>query len=401
MVLYLYALVLLGCLVLVAAGVLEQRRHDRRLDSIPIRVLVNGTRGKSTVTRLIAGALRGGGLTTVAKTTGTAARFIHPDTSEEPVPRRFGVPDVGEQIGVVARAARYRPDALVMECMALRPPLQEVSQTKLIRATVGVLSNVRPDHLAEMGPTLDDVARSLSRAMPRGGVCVTAERDRLPLLAAEAARRDCRLLAVDAESVTDAELSGFDWLTFKENVAIALAVAELLGVPRGAALRGMWTTPADPGALTVTRYRHRGGLLRFANIMAANDPQSTLLNIAELTRLRLVRPPIYGVINCRRDRPERNAQMGAIVPALGVATVFLIGQATRSARRAIPAAWPGEIIDLGDGDDTTRLLLDRVPADASLVAVGNIHGGGTQLMRQLAEACAAEPSLVALPEVAA
>jgi poly-gamma-glutamate synthase PgsB/CapB len=398
---YLYAVVLLGCLALAAAGVLEQRRHDRNLDAIPVRVLVNGTRGKSTITRLIAGALRGGGLTTVAKTTGTAARFIHPDTSEEPVRRRFGIPDVGEQIGVVERAARYRPDALVMECMALRPPLQEVSQTKLIRATIGVLSNVRPDHLTEMGPTLDDVARSLSRAMPRGGVCVTAERDRLPLLAAEAARRDCRLLAVDPESVSDAELAGFDWLTFKENVAIALAVAELLGVPRGAALRGMWATPPDPGALTVTRYRHRGGLLRFANVMAANDPQSTLLNIAELTRQRLIRAPVYGVINCRRDRPERNAQMGAIVPALGAATVFLIGQATRSARRAIPDAWAGEVVELGDGEDTTQLILNRIPADASLVAVGNIHGAGTQLMRQLGETCTVEPSFVAVPEVAA
>ena len=399
--LYLYALVVAGCLAFAVAGVVEQVRHDRNLDSIPVRVLVNGTRGKSSVTRLIAGALRGGGMTTVAKTTGTAARFIHPDASEEPVPRRFGVPDVAEQVGVVAQAARYRPDALVVECMAVRPALQEVLQAKLIRSSIGVLSNVRPDHLDEMGPTLDDVARSLSRAMPRGGVCVTAERDRLPLLAAEAARRDCRLVAVDPDSVTDAELSGFSWLTFPENVAIALAVADLLGVRRGAALRGMWAAPPDPGALTVTRYRHRRGVLRFANIFAANDPQSTLLNIEELGRRGLICPPVYGVINCRPDRLERNAQMGAIVPSLGVAEVFLIGQSTRSARRAIPAGWRGEVVDLGDDAHLTQHILDRVAADASLVAVGNIHGAGTQLIRQLAETCTAEPSFLALPEVAA
>ena len=41
------------------------------------------------------------------------------------------------------------------------PALQEINQTKLIRSTIGVLCNVREDHLAEMGPTLDDVARSL------------------------------------------------------------------------------------------------------------------------------------------------------------------------------------------------------------------------------------------------
>lgn len=61
--------------------------------------------------------------------------------------------------------------------MAVMPALQETNQTKLIKSTIGVLCNVREDHLAEMGPTLDDVARSLCRSMPHGGICVTAERD--------------------------------------------------------------------------------------------------------------------------------------------------------------------------------------------------------------------------------
>jgi poly-gamma-glutamate synthase PgsB/CapB len=317
------------------------------------------------------------------------------------VARRFGVADVGEQIGVVSRAVRYRPDALVVECMAVQPRLQEVLQTKLVRATIGVLSNVRPDHLDEMGPTLDDVARSLSRSMPRGGVCVTAERDRLPLLRAEAARRDCRLIVVDSESVSDAELAGFEWLTFKDNVAIALAVAALLGVDRMAALRGMWAAPPDPGALTVTRYRHRGGQLRFANIFAANDPESTLLNVAELTRRGLIGTPSYGVVNCRRDRLERNAQMGALVPDLGIEGVFLIGEATRSARRAIPLGWPGTVVELGDGPEVAGQILGHLPRYASLVAVGNIHGAGTRLVGQLGELCTREPAWLALPEAAA
>jgi poly-gamma-glutamate synthase PgsB/CapB len=398
--LYLYAVVVAGCLALMVAGLVEQRRHHRNLDQIPHRVLVNGTRGKSSITRLTAGALSGGGLTTVAKTTGTAARFIRPDGSEEPVCRRFGVADVGEQIGIAAHAVAYRPDALVVECMAVQPRLQEVLQNKLVRATIGVLSNVRPDHLDEMGPTLDDVARSLSRAMPRGGVCVTAERDRLPLLFAEAARRRCRLVVVDPESVSDAELSRFGWLTFKENVAVALAVAGLLGVDRRSALRGMWAAPPDPGALTVTRYRHHGRLLRFANIFAANDPESTLLNVVELTRRGLIGAPTYGVINCRRDRLERNAQMGALVPDLGIEEVFLIGESTRSARRAIPAGWAGAVVDLGDSPDATRFILNRLPDRASLVAVGNIHGAGTRLVSQLADTCDEERGLV-VPEAAA
>ncbi|MER6045921.1 poly-gamma-glutamate synthase PgsB [Streptomyces sp. NPDC001793] len=389
--LFLYVVLLLTCAVLVVAGVLEQRRHYAALAQIPARVLVNGIRGKSSITRLCAGALRGGGLVTVAKTTGTAARFIHPDATEEPVYRKLGIANVVEQIGIVRRAAAYRPDALVIECMAVMPALQEINQEKLIRSTIGVLCNVREDHLDEMGPTLDDVARSLSRSMPVGGICVTAEQERLPILKEEADKRSCRLISVDPESVTDEELRGFSWFTFKENVAIALAVAELLGVDRATALRGMWEAPPDPGVLSVERYRTPGGgRLRFANVFAANDPESTLMNVRQLEQLGAIRRPLNVVVNCRPDRVERNGQMGAIVPALAPETVFLIGHPTKSARDGIPPDWSsGRVVDLGgerrDARELTRAILAEVAPDSSLVAIGNIHGQGELFLERLAE----------------
>ncbi|MFD8327843.1 poly-gamma-glutamate synthase PgsB [Streptomyces lydicus] len=386
--LFLYVVLLLSCAVLLVAGVLEQRRHYAALAQIPTRVLVNGIRGKSSITRLCAGALRGGGLVTVAKTTGTAARFIHPDATEEPVYRKFGIANVVEQIGIVRRAAAYRPHALVIECMAVMPALQEVNQEKLIRSTIGVLCNVREDHLAEMGPTLDDVARSLSRSMPFDGVCVTAEQERLHILQEEADKRRCRLIAVDPESVTDEELREFSWFTFKENVAIALAVAELLGVDRATALRGMREAPPDPGVLSVERYRTPDGKrLRFANVFAANDPESTLMNVRQLEELGAIRRPLNLVINCRPDRVERNGQMGAIVPDLAPDTVFLIGHPTKSARDGIPPGSPGRVVDLGgdrrDAQELTHALLAELAPDSSLVAVGNIHGQGELLLDHL------------------
>ena len=66
-------------------GVVELARHRKRLEAIPVRVHVNGTRGKSSVTRLIAAGMRSGGVTTCAKTTGTLARMILPDGRELPV----------------------------------------------------------------------------------------------------------------------------------------------------------------------------------------------------------------------------------------------------------------------------------------------------------------------------
>lgn len=388
--LFLYCVLVVSCLILLVAGVVEQRRHMASLDQIPARVLVNGIRGKSSITRLCAGALRGGGLVTVAKTTGTAARFIHPDATEEPVYRKFGIANVVEQIGIVRRAATYRPDVLVIECMAVMPALQEINQTKLIRSTIGVLCNVREDHLAEMGPTLDDVARSLSRSMPLDGICVTAEQERFAILQEEAAARNCELIYADPESVSDEELRGFSWFTFKENVAIALKVAELMGVDRNIALKGMYDAPPDPGVLSVERYiTPDGKRLRFANVFAANDPESTLMNVNQLLSLGAIHRPLHVVINCRPDRVERNGQMGAIVPDLDPDTVFLIGHPTKSARDGIPAHWSGRVVDLGgdrrDADRLTADLLAELGPDSSLVAIGNIHGQGELFLEHLAE----------------
>jgi len=383
----LYTLFALMCLGLFVAGVVEQRNHFAHLGTIPTRVLVNGIRGKSSITRLCAGALRGGGMVVVAKTTGTAARFIYPDASEEPIYRKFDIANVIEQVGIVRRAAAYYPDVLVMECMAVTPALQEINQTKLVQSQIGVISNVRDDHLTEMGPTLDDVARSLCRSMPIGGVCVTAERERLPILREEAAQRDCHLIGVDAESVSDLEMSGFSWITFKENVAVALAVARLLGVDRPSALAGMYDAPADPGVLTVDEFILDGKLLRLANIFAANDPESTLMNVARLHGQGAISGALHVVINCRPDRIERNGQMGALVAQIDPERVVLIGEPTRSARVTIPAQWQSRVADLGGRRPPQEMLagiLAGIDGDATLIAVGNIHGQGELLLEHLA-----------------
>ena len=268
---------------------------------------------------------------------------------------------------MVRQAAAYRPDVLVVECMAVAPDLQEFNQTTLIRSTIGVLCNVREDHLEEMGPTLDDVARSLSRAMPVGGVCVTAERDRFAILQEEADRRHCRLVFADPAAVTAEDMAPFPTITFPDNVAIALTVA-------------------DPGALRVTTYRAGDRVLRVANVFAANDPQSTLANIHMLAEQNAVPRPRHLVINCRPDRLERNAQMGALVSELGPDRVVLMGEPTRSARSTISPDWNGPITDLGGRRRPADLLdglLDDIDQEASVLLVGNIHGQGEVLLERL------------------
>ena len=127
------ARLLLVFMVLLCLGFFEAARHRRSLSSIPIRIHVNGTRGKSSVTRLIAGGLREGGVITCAKTTGTLARMILPDASEYPVFRPSGA-NVIEQVRILSTAASYGAQAVVIECMALQPHLQWLSESRFLKA---------------------------------------------------------------------------------------------------------------------------------------------------------------------------------------------------------------------------------------------------------------------------
>jgi folylpolyglutamate synthase/dihydropteroate synthase len=68
--------------------VVEYYRHLAKLNNVKIRIHVNGTRGKSSVSRLIAGAFREAGYKTLCKTTGTFASIIFPDGHEELINRK-------------------------------------------------------------------------------------------------------------------------------------------------------------------------------------------------------------------------------------------------------------------------------------------------------------------------
>ena len=366
-------------------GVQEVRRHERNLRRVPIRVHVNGTRGKSSVTRLIAAGLRAGGRRTLAKTTGTMARLIHPDGREVDV-FRVGRPNILEQIRIVQRAVEHSAEALVVECMAVLPELQPVTELRLIQSTVGVITNCRADHLDVMGPTVDDVARALSETCPRRGHLFTAERERAHLLGKMAARRDTTLHVTDAGAVTPEELAGFSYLEHAENLALALAVCEHLGVERATALPGMYSATPDAGALR--RYTVRIGekTVEFVNAFAANDPDSTLL-IWQRLGLERTDSGLQRIVlaNCRPDRLQRSAQIAEFVARrVSADHVVLTGEGTDLvAYQAVGYGMSSErISNLGGrgAESVFEHVLDLVRARAVVVGIGNIVGLGEEIV---------------------
>ena len=375
------------CICLLGAGVAENLLHRRCIARVPMRVHVNGTRGKSSTTRLIAAGLRAGGIRVIAKTTGTAARLIMEDGSEFPVARRSGRANISEQMRVVRLAARRGADAVVLECMALEPENQWVTERRMVRSTIGVITNARRDHLDVMGPTAADVAEVLALSVPCRGHLVTAEQEYLPIFERAARKAGAELHTVDGSDVPDEVNAEFEYVSFRENVACALRVCELAGVPRDLALAGMTAAAGDPGSMTVRRVTLDGADYIFANAFAANDRDSTLTAwrlFADRSHTTLPLPTAV-IMNNRHDRLPRIAEMAALIAQeIRPSVVFLVGESGRLAARRLARAGVSKslVVDL-TGTTDARLMVDRIAAEcregAYLFGIGNTRGAGQSI----------------------
>ena len=379
-------LVLFLLAVLLLLGLWEMARHIRHRRRIPLRVHVNGSRGKSSVARLIGAGLRAGGLRVVAKTTGSAAAFVHVDGTESPIRRRGG-PNIREQLGVFRQAAGEECDALVIECMAVRPDLQKACEHSIVRATHGVITNVRPDHLEVMGPTMDDVAISLAGTVPKGAKLFTAEDAYADYLAERARKSGSSCRHATADEVGEEEMAGFGYIEFADNVALALAVCEDAGIDRRTALEGMWRVTPDVGALTRWEYEEDGKRVGFINAFAVNDPVSY---VKVWERLGLLADPerVVVLMNVRGDRQRRSKDLAPLLGReLPAARYVLVGEETAvfadlARREGISKSQIADCSRLA-APDLWGQLAQWTPEGGVVVGIGNIAGIGSRLLDHL------------------
>jgi poly-gamma-glutamate synthase PgsB/CapB len=366
-------------LLLAAYLVVERILHERRLGRIPIRVHVNGTRGKTSVTRLVAACLRRSGVRTLAKTTGGRACLVLPDGREEEI-RRLGPASVLEQVKVVRRAASLRVEALVVECMALDPVLQEISERRMIRATVGVITNVRPDHLEVMGPSLDDVAKALAGTIPEEATLVTGEARYFADLSAVAAGRGSRAVLAEAPGP---ERPGADVpADLLENEAVARAVCRELGLDPAIVESCLDAERLARAAVPLPSLSRGGRTVHLLDAFGANDVESTRRLVDDALRRGAFPRPLVALFANRSDRPQRMRSFAAALAGEEVfALVGVIGDGARLASRRFRASVPRERLfrlSGGTAEELLEELLRVVPARSfTIVGMGNEKGAGT------------------------
>jgi len=172
-------------------------------------------------------------------------------------------------------------------------------------------------------------------------------------------------------------------MIFKENIAIALKVCELLKVPPDEALKGMFDAKPDPGLTRILNGVIANHNVRLIAAFGVNDVDSTGLVFQELSRRGVIEEQrmLVGMFHAREDRVTRTlefAQVMARMPfekilVVGEMTNLFVGQATREGYAK------EKIVNLGTANPTAIMdFLSKMSLESdrglTLFGCGNMIG---------------------------
>jgi len=235
-----------------------------------------------------------------------------------------------------------------------------------------------------MGPTEDDVANSLCNTIPVDGILITGEDQKTDLMKEITKANQSQFIRSDDSSVTQKELDQFNYMEHPSNVAVALDACREAGVDRDIALSGMHKVQPDLGALVAWNLDVGNKRIQFVNGMAANDPVSTL----QIWKFVIDRYPAEGgtcvFFNSRDDRPSRTRQMIELSLKEIKPDHFIVrGDKVKSTiQRQIHHSPQSKInvVGLDDPLDDLIPMIEALPHDTLIYAIGNQVGAGQQIL---------------------
>ncbi len=374
-------------------GLAEKHFLNHNSAGLKNRIIVNGTRGKSTITRLLIAAFLEAGIKTVGKTTGSEARIISfrqkagkLEWLEQEMLRPPEGPNIKEARLLVRLAGEMKAEALITECLAVEPGLQEVFARQYIGANVTVITNVLRDHMEVLGPGLEDAAEAFAATIPRKGLVVTLPGPFTDFFRETAEKKSSRLEIAQREELPAGFSNQFNYTVFPDALTVALKTALCLGIKKDVALRGMLKTPADPGTLALMKLVREGEEARvenpFIKAFAANDPASALAAWDHYAVSGLDLKGGVIIMNCRKDRVERTKDFARLVlPRLEGEFLVLTGTGGKSFfknKKALPFK---EIIDLENMPGTVVLskLKQLAGKGRVFLGLGNYYGPAREL----------------------
>jgi poly-gamma-glutamate synthase PgsB/CapB len=245
----------------------------------------------------------------LAKTTGSGARYILPDGTEETVPRR-GIVSILEQKRVISKAAALGVDCLVTEIMSIHPENHKIESQRIIKPHITILTNFRADHLDVADGSVTET-ESVYLNDVFAGTMVFVHRNHIsPHL--EAGIEAAGAILVPAEPGNSSRLAlnrkpgNF---RIEENLDLVYAVASHLQIKEADISGGIETARHDIGRPELFSLHKEEKTIWFASTFAANDPLSTTILMEQILSESGIQP-LYlgGILSLRSDRAERTRQ---------------------------------------------------------------------------------------------
>jgi poly-gamma-glutamate synthase PgsB/CapB len=365
-------IIIILCLFCIFYLFFEKRRSECQRETFKYLIHLNGIRGKSTVSRLIDAGVRAGGYKVFTKITGTSPRIIDTFNVEREINRK-GKANIKEQIKTINWAYREGAEVLITECMAVKPEYQYICENKILHADINIITNVREDHLDEMGKSLDEIASSLANTIPTNGAIFTSDEKYFDFFKREAIKKNSKVF------INREEKEEYWEIDFPSNVALALEVCKYIGIDEKKALEGMKNYHRDPGVLKVLLYKNRENKIYFINAMAANDPNSTEIIIDRLSKKDYWNNKRYLLVNNRGDRVSRWEQYISFVKKIDKKfdKILISGENRELFKKyLLKEKIAKEKIEIvGNASD-----FDSIEKDILILAVGNICGNGKKIV---------------------
>lgn len=341
--------------ILLFLGFLECYFNDKRIKSVKIRILVNGTRGKTTIVRLLVSSLQSAGINTIGRTTGSEAQIINTDGSISEIKRKRPA-RVYELIKFWKEAVREEAECAVVECMALQSENQIAIRDKLVRPNIVIISNTFIDHVPEMGMTRESTSEVLSLSVPK----------------------------VAKLYVTDSFYDSFkcvhhvsldSTISPREDIhpsaiAIAKAVLKDLGISDEYLEKGIERFIPDKGLLKP--FNCGSGSL-FIPAFSIND----LTSMDSAVKKWIADKKINLIYNNRRDREYRIGLFDKVIANNKdkIDRVYVIGDYKKKVAKHYSKIKESEAIDINE----LKSIIDK-SSDSIYLALGNIKGEGEELI---------------------
>ncbi|MBW7888153.1 MAG: poly-gamma-glutamate synthase PgsB [Bacteroidetes bacterium] len=362
----------------------ERFSLQRLLNNIPLRIHVNGTRGKSSVTEYLAIALRGSGKHPFAKITGVIPTQIFPNGRKNEIQRR-GTPRVQEQLRMIRRAVQERADSLVLECMSVAPEYQKI-ESQILQPHISLLTNIRDDHFEQMGKSDEEHVEALRSALREGSIVFTRDEEHFPQIQQYASDR--KIKAVLAPPLEEAFSKRLPSSLHADNIALTLSVCEYLNIDKEQSFQKIIAENLEllPPVIHFTINKK---IVIFHNAFTINDVVSTNSFVEnKLTASSEVKQFI--VFNTRNDRPLRTQELAIWMSHLTAEPNFILcGNHSRFAERELKKNNVNQtritIWDRITNKDVRNFLDKESTQNIIMFGVGNIADGGFKILRCVKE----------------